>query len=161
MGHFVLIFNPFFFFIFSLQLRVVLHRGTIMANSSFYQPWNPPLERLKRPRPQPQSVLLLKMKGNYSLIFYQLFIAHCRILAKKWPFLPRFSRQNWRVIFEVFQSNCDFAWLNSPGRSLLWENEWNNWEMFTSSVRSHNFKSDNISGKTLHCALLRKWENMR
>ena len=72
-------------------------------------------------------------------------------LPKLWPFLPHFSRPNWRVIFKVFQSNFDFAWLNSPVRSLVWENEWKNWEMLTSSLRSHNLKSDNISGKIRHC----------
>ena len=39
---------------------------------------------------------------------------HCQILPKICPFLPCFSRRNWRVIFEVFHSN---------------------WEMFTSSLR--------------------------
>ena len=33
----------------------------------------------------------------------------------------------------------------------IWENEWNNWEMFNSSLRSHNFKSGNISSKIRHC----------
>ena len=73
-------------------------------------------------------------------------------LSKIWPFLLCFSRQNWRVIFEVFQSNFGFAWLNSTVRSLGCENEWKNWEMFTSSLRSHKFKSGNISGKIWQCA---------
>ena len=77
--------------------------------------------------------------------------AQCRILTKIWPFLPCFSRQNWRVIFEVFQSNFGFAWLNSTVRSLVWENEWNNWKLFTCSLRSHNFKSVNIYGKIRQC----------
>ena len=69
-------------------------------------------------------------------------------------FLLHFSWRNWRVIFEVFQSNFDFAWLNHTARSLVWEIEWNNWEMFTSSLRSHNLKSGNISGKIRHCVTL-------
>ena len=71
--------------------------------------------------------------------------AHCQILPKIWPFLPCFSRRNWRVIFEVFHSSFKVL-LNfySTVRCLVWENEWNNWEMFTSSLRSHNFKSGNI-----------------
>ena len=107
-------------------------------------------------------------KVNLDLLakfLLSLHNAQCRILPKIWPILPCFSQQNWRVIFEVFQSNFGFAWLNSTVRSLVWENEWNNWETFTSSLRSHNFISDNISGKIRHCALedlhvcmwLQKW----
>ena len=66
-------------------------------------------------------------------------------------FLPNFSQQNWRVIFEGFQSNFNFAWLNSTSRSLGWENAWNIREMFTSSLRSHNFKSGNSYGKIGYC----------
>ena len=80
--------------------------------------------------------------------FQSLLTAHCQISPKIWPFLPCFSRQNWQVIFEVFYSNFGFAWLawlNSSTRSLVWENERNCWEMFTSSLRSHKFKSGNIS----------------
>ena len=40
---------------------------------------------------------------------------------------------------------------NSSTRSLVWENERNCWEMFTSSLRSHKFKSGNISGKIRQC----------
>ena len=82
-----------------------------------------------------------------------------RILPRMWPFLSCFWRQNWRVIFEVFQSNFSFAWLNSTTGSLVWENEWINWEMFTSSLRSDNFKSVNISGKIRHCAYVLCWPN--
>ena len=32
-----------------------------------------------------------------------------------------FSRQNWRVIFQVFQPNFGFVWLNSTVWSLVWE----------------------------------------
>ena len=42
-------------------------------------------------------------------------------------------------------------------RSLVWENGWNSWEMFTSLLRSHNFKSGNISGKIRHCAIQEYW----
>ena len=66
-------------------------------------------------------------------------------------FLPNFSQQNWRVIFEGFQSNFNFAWLNSTSRSLGWENASNKWKMFTNSLRSYNFKSGSISGKIRHC----------
>ena len=34
-------------------------------------------------------------------------------------FLPNFSQQNWRVIFEGFQSNFNFAWLNSTSHCLM------------------------------------------
>ena len=40
----------------------------------------------------------------------------------------------------------------SAPRSLVWKNEWNNWEMFTCSLRWHNFKSVNIFGKIQQCA---------
>ena len=39
----------------------------------------------------------------------------------------------------------------SAARSLVWKNEWNNWEMFTCSLRWHNFKSVNIFGKIQQC----------
>lgn len=64
-----------FFFILSLQLRV-LHRGTIMA-SSFYH-WNPPMERPWWQWRPPQRVLLLKMKGNYSLFFWAYYSLHLK-----------------------------------------------------------------------------------
>ena len=81
-------------------------------------------------------------------------ITPCQILTWILSFLPNFSRKNWRVIFQVFQSNFNFAWLNSTGRILVWENEWNNWEMFTCSLCSHNFKSGNIYVKIWQCASL-------
>ena len=36
-------------------------------------------------------------------------LPQCRVFLKICPFLPHFSRQNWRVIFEGFQSNIGFA----------------------------------------------------
>ena len=72
---------------------------------------------------------------------FKIFVcAQCEILLKIWPFLLRFSRRNWRVIFEVFQSNFGFGWLNTTVRCLVWENEQKNWEIFTSSLRSHIFQ---------------------
>ena len=61
-----------------------------------------------------------------------------------WPFLLCFSRQNWRVIFEVFQSNLGFDWLNSTIRCLVYKNEQKRWEMSTSSLRSHITKKKGI-----------------
>ena len=39
---------------------------------------------------------------SFSSIVSLFCISQCRMLQKIWPFLPRFSRRNWRVIFEVF-----------------------------------------------------------
>ena len=75
----------------------------------------------------------------WSLLFYSITVSDFTQI------LPHFSRQNWRVILEVLLN------LYFTARSLVWENEWNNWEMFTCSLRSHNFKSGNISGKIRHC----------
>ena len=68
------------------------------------------------------------------------------------PILLCFSLQNWRVIFEVFQSNFGFAWLNSTVRCLVWKNEQKSWEIFTSSLRSHILKSRQFCGISKHCA---------
>ena len=75
--------------------------------------------------------------------------AQCWFLPKILSFLAKFSQQNWRVIFEVFQSNFIFAELNSTVRCLLWENEQNTWEISTSSLRSHNSKSGHFGGNFL------------
>ena len=69
---------------------------------------------------------------------------HCTILPKISTFWPRFSNRNWRVIFQVFQSNFGFGRLNSTVRCLVWENEQKSWEMLTSSLRLHILKSGNF-----------------
>ena len=66
---------------------------------------------------------IFNFKRTFKMYYKLNVVSQCRVLPKILSFLPNFSRQNWRVIFEVFQSNFDFAWLNSPVRSLVWENE--------------------------------------
>ena len=75
----------------------------------------------------------------WSLLFYSITVSDFTQI------LPHFSRQNGRVILEVLLN------LYFTARSLVWENEWNNWEMFTSSLRSYNLKSVNIFGKIGQC----------
>ena len=74
--------------------------------------------------------------------------------ANNFSIFPGFLRPNWRVIFEVFQSNFDFRWLNSTVRCLVWENEQKNWEIFTSSLCSYISKSGNFSRIFSYCAML-------
>ena len=113
---------------------------------------------------KPTKPVLPKSRWHSKLIIYYLVCKVRKIMWKSnfhptmldftqniWLFLPCFSLQNWRVIFEIFRSNFGFAWLNSTIGSLVWDYEWKNWDMFTCSLRSHNFKSVNISGKIRQC----------
>ena len=61
--------------------------------------------------------VLLSILQSSSIVILES--SQCWILPKIWSFLPHFSRQNWRVIFSIKLWFC------------FWENERNNWEMFT------------------------------
>ena len=75
-----------------------------------------------------------------------------RFNSKYDHFCPAFRDKIDESFLKFFNQTLVLLNLNSTVRSLVWENEWNNWEMFTSSLRSHNFKSGNITDKIRHCS---------
>ena len=117
--------------------------------------------------PKEISIIQLMINGLRKILkshsfhfFFQGFrfssvgIAQCsEVLLKIWLFLPWFSRGNWQVIFEVFQSNFGFGRLNSTVRCLVWIYEQYKWKIFAGSLRSHISKSGQFTLKISHCEL--------
>ena len=65
------------------------------------------------------------------------------VYRKHGHFCPTFRDKIDKSFLRFFILTLVLHNLYTPTRNLVWENERNNWEMFTSSLRSHKFKSGN------------------